>query len=46
VKRRKKAGLSNFGWGLITLALAAAVTYFGFTKELPFSHHFTLKAAF
>ena len=44
--RKQKGGLSNFSWGLITLALAAAVTYFGFTKAIPFQHHFTIKAAF
>ena len=44
--RKKTGGLSNFTWGLITLVLAAAITYFGFTKAIPFEHHFTIKAAF
>jgi phospholipid/cholesterol/gamma-HCH transport system substrate-binding protein len=46
MRRNQKRGLSNFSFGLITLAIAAAVTYFGFTKAIPFQHHFTLKAAF
>jgi len=46
MRRNQKRGLSNFAWGMITLALIAVVTYFGFTKEIPFQHHFTIKAAF
>ena len=45
-RRKKKGGLSNFSWGLIALAVVAVVTYFGFTKAIPFQHHFTIKAAF
>jgi phospholipid/cholesterol/gamma-HCH transport system substrate-binding protein len=44
--RKKRKGMSTFTWGLITIALAAIVTYFGFTKAIPFQHHFTIKAAF
>ena len=46
MKRKQKRGLSNFSYGLIALAIAVVVTYFGFTKAIPFQHHFTLKAAF
>jgi ABC-type transporter Mla subunit MlaD len=44
--RKRKGGASNFTWGLIALAAAAVITYFGFTKSIPFQHHFTIKAAF
>ena len=33
---------SAFGVGVLTLAIAAVVTYFGFTKEIPFRHHYTV----
>ncbi|MBI5106036.1 MAG: MCE family protein [Solirubrobacterales bacterium] len=32
--------------GLVALALIAVVTYFGFTKSVPFRDHFEVKAAF
>jgi hypothetical protein len=44
--RKKQKGMSNFTWGLIALTVAVVVTYLGFTKSIPFQHHFTIKAAF
>jgi virulence factor Mce-like protein len=44
--RRDKGGISNFGWGAICLAIAVVVTYFGFTKAVPFRQHYEIKAAF
>src|SRR5512147_2303315 len=38
--------MSNFMVGALTLGVLAAITYFGFTKSVPFRHHFTVKAAF
>jgi phospholipid/cholesterol/gamma-HCH transport system substrate-binding protein len=46
MRKNVKRGLSNFQFGLITLAVIAVGTYFGFTKAIPFEHHFTIKAAF
>src|SRR4051794_18463644 len=46
MRRKEKRGLSNFSYGLIALAIAAVVTYFGFTKAIPFQHQFAIKAAF
>src|SRR4051812_13580696 len=38
--------MSNFAVGAITLAVLAAITWLGFTKSVPFRHHYTVKAAF
>ena len=46
MRRNQKRGLSNFTWGMLAIVIAVAVTYFGFTKALPFDHTFTIKAAF
>jgi phospholipid/cholesterol/gamma-HCH transport system substrate-binding protein len=46
MRRNQKRGLSNFAWGMLAIGLIVVVTYFGFTKEIPFQHHFTIKAAF
>ena len=35
-----------FAAGLLTLAVLAVVTYFGFTKAIPFKHHYTVQAVF
>jgi virulence factor Mce-like protein len=37
---------SNAFVGLITLIVAAVILYFGFTKDIPFTHGFQLKAQF
>jgi ABC-type transporter Mla subunit MlaD len=46
MRRRKKSGLGNFAAGLIALVVVVIGTYLGFSKGLPFQHHFTLKAVF
>ena len=44
--RRGQGRTSAFGAGLLTLAIAAVVLWFGFTKAIPFRHHFTVSAVF
>jgi phospholipid/cholesterol/gamma-HCH transport system substrate-binding protein len=39
-------GLPPFAAGLLTLALVGVAAYFGFTKSLPFRHHYTVQAVF
>jgi len=45
-RRRGNGRTSAFGAGLLTLAVAAVAMYFGFTKALPFQHHYTVSAVF
>jgi phospholipid/cholesterol/gamma-HCH transport system substrate-binding protein len=44
--RRRSGGLSPFTAGLIALVVILAGVYLGFTKSIPFRHHYTVKAAF
>src|SRR4051812_3358067 len=46
MRRNQKRGLSFFQVGLIAIVLAIAVSYFGFTKSVPFRHHYTVTAMF
>jgi phospholipid/cholesterol/gamma-HCH transport system substrate-binding protein len=46
MRRNQKRGLSFFQVGLIAIVLAIAITYFGFTKSVPFRHHYTVSAMF
>jgi virulence factor Mce-like protein len=46
VRRGQGKGISNFAIGALVLGLLAVVTYLGFTKSVPFRHHYTIKAAF
>ena len=46
MRRRRRKGLPPFAAGVLALALMAVVTYFGFTKEIPFKHHYTVQAVF
>jgi virulence factor Mce-like protein len=46
MRRNQKKGLSFFQVGVICIVLAVAVTYLGFTKEVPFRHHYTVSAMF
>jgi phospholipid/cholesterol/gamma-HCH transport system substrate-binding protein len=46
VRRRRSPRDGAFRVGLLTLLVAAVVTYFGFTKEIPFRHHYTVSAVF
>jgi len=44
--RRRRRGLGAFGAGLISLFVIVIAVYFGFTKSIPFQHHFSIHAAF
>lgn len=44
MRRNHSLGMSPIRAGLLTLFLAAVVTYFGFTKAIPFRHHFEIQA--
>jgi virulence factor Mce-like protein len=47
VRRRRGNGrTSAFGAGVLTLVVGAIVMYFGFTKAIPFRHHYTVSAVF
>jgi phospholipid/cholesterol/gamma-HCH transport system substrate-binding protein len=46
VRRRRGGRVSAFGAGILTLAVAAVATYLGFTRSIPFRHHYTVSAAF
>jgi virulence factor Mce-like protein len=46
MRRNQKRQISPFGAGLIAIAVTAIAVYFGFTKAIPFQHHYTIKAAF
>jgi phospholipid/cholesterol/gamma-HCH transport system substrate-binding protein len=42
----RRRGLPPFGVGIGVLALIAVGIYLGFTKEIPFRHHYTIEAVF
>jgi phospholipid/cholesterol/gamma-HCH transport system substrate-binding protein len=42
----RRRGLPPFAVGLGVLVLIAVGIYFGFTKEIPFRHHYTIEAVF
>ncbi len=44
--RKDRSGASPVVVGSVVLALAVIVTYFGFTKAIPFRHDFRLNAVF
>jgi virulence factor Mce-like protein len=46
MRRTKQPRLSYFQVGLMTLIVLAALTYLGFTKSVPFRHHYTIGAIF
>ena len=46
MRRRGDRGISNFVAGLLALAVLGIAVYLGFTKSLPFRHHFTISAVF
>jgi phospholipid/cholesterol/gamma-HCH transport system substrate-binding protein len=46
MRRGQRQRLSRVQAGLILVVLAVLVTYFGFTKAIPFQHHFSIKAQF
>jgi phospholipid/cholesterol/gamma-HCH transport system substrate-binding protein len=44
VRRNHSLGMPPLRAGLLTIVLAALVAYFGFTKAVPFQHHFEIQA--
>src|SRR4051794_37030894 len=46
VPRKDRRGASPFAVGAIILVIVVIVTYFGFTKHVPFTHGYRLNAVF
>ncbi|MDX6699351.1 MAG: phospholipid/cholesterol/gamma-HCH transport system substrate-binding protein [Solirubrobacteraceae bacterium] len=46
MRRNQRQGLSRVQAGAILVVLAVIATYFGFTKAVPFRHHWEIKAQF
>ncbi|MDQ6914428.1 MAG: MlaD family protein [Actinomycetota bacterium] len=46
MRRGQRQRISRVQAGLILVVLAVLITYFGFTKAIPFQHHFEIKAQF
>ena len=46
MRRNHRQRVSYFQAGLLTLVLVAIGTYLGFTKSIPFRHHYTVGAVF
>jgi virulence factor Mce-like protein len=46
MRRNQRRTLSNFAAGAIALVATVLIVYFGFTKAIPFQHHFTISATF
>ena len=46
MRRGQRKGMSPVAAGLLTLAVLCVVVYFGFTKSIPFQHHYTVSAVF
>ena len=46
IPRKDRQGASPFKVGAIVLAVLCVATYFGFTKHVPFTHGFRVKAVF
>ena len=46
MRRNQKRRIGNFQAGVLTLVLIAIGTYLGFTKSIPFRHHYTVSAVF
>ena len=44
--RRRRGGMSTFTVGMIALVVTLVGVYLGFTKSIPFRHHYTVTAAF
>jgi phospholipid/cholesterol/gamma-HCH transport system substrate-binding protein len=44
MRRNQKLGMPPLRAGLLTILLACVVVYFGFTKAIPFRHHFQIQA--
>jgi phospholipid/cholesterol/gamma-HCH transport system substrate-binding protein len=46
VLRKDRTGMSKFAAGVILIVVALIGTYFGFSKHIPFTHGFRVKAVF
>ncbi len=46
MRRNRKRSLTPFLAGMLALIVAVVVVYLGFTKAIPFQHHYTIQAAF
>src|SRR5215213_11142890 len=46
VLRKDRRGASPFAVGAVMILIAVVVTYFGFTKHVPFTHGYRLNAVF
>jgi hypothetical protein len=46
VSRKDRLGMSPVKAGAILIVAVAVVTYFGFSKHIPFTHGFRLNAVF
>jgi phospholipid/cholesterol/gamma-HCH transport system substrate-binding protein len=46
VPRKDRTGASPFAVGALALVAIALITYFGFSKQVPFTHGFRVKAVF
>jgi len=46
MRRNQRQRISYFQAGLLTIVFAAIITYLGFTKSIPFRHHYTVSAVF
>ena len=44
--RRRRGGMSTFTVGMVALVVTLVGVYLGFTKSIPFRHHYEVKAAF
>ena len=44
--RKRRGGMSPLTVGLVALVVTLIGVYLGFTKTIPFRHHYTVKAAF
>ena len=46
MRRVGKSRFSHFQIGVVALVLLGILTYLGFTKSIPFRHHYTVSAVF
>ena len=46
MRRNHGSGPSNFTIGAVVLIAAVILTYLGFTKSIPFRHHYEIHAVF
>jgi phospholipid/cholesterol/gamma-HCH transport system substrate-binding protein len=46
MRRNQRTGMTPFAAGMLGVIIVVVITYLGFTKSIPFRHHFEIKAAF